>query len=83
MIELTPEQLQFVEAQVATGAFQNPEAVVQAGIELLQRRAAEAERAATIAELRETSADMQSGNGRAIEDAEAAIREKYGFSKPA
>jgi len=38
MIELTPEQQQYVDAQVATGLFERPADVVQSALELLQRR---------------------------------------------
>jgi Arc/MetJ-type ribon-helix-helix transcriptional regulator len=38
MIELTPQQQQFVDAQVATGAFKEPAEVVGVALELLQQR---------------------------------------------
>lgn len=38
MIELTPSQQDFVEAQVATGVFRDPGEVLQAALELLSSR---------------------------------------------
>jgi antitoxin ParD1/3/4 len=38
MIELTPQQQQFVEAQVATGAFKEPSEVISVALALLQQR---------------------------------------------
>ena len=38
MIELTPQQQQFVDAQVASGAFKEPNEVVGVALELLQQR---------------------------------------------
>ena len=41
MIELTPQQQQFVDAQVATGVFGEPNEVVAAALDLLQQRQGE------------------------------------------
>lgn len=38
MIELTPQQQQFVDAQVSTGVFKRPTEVVGAALELLEQR---------------------------------------------
>lgn len=38
MIELTPSQQNFVDAQVATGVFRDPSEVLQAALELLNSR---------------------------------------------
>jgi putative addiction module CopG family antidote len=38
MIQLTPSQQNFVNAQIAAGAFQDPSEVVQAALELLSNR---------------------------------------------
>jgi putative addiction module CopG family antidote len=38
MIDLTPQQLEFIEAQVSAGIFKKPAEVVGAAIELLQQR---------------------------------------------
>lgn len=81
MIELTPEQQQFVEAQVASGGFKDPAEVVRAGIDLL-RKSTERDYAETVQELQETVPDMEAGRGRTVEEADAAIREKLGFAKP-
>lgn len=43
MVELTPEQQQFVDAQVAAGAFAKPADVVGAALDLLQHRQQEYE----------------------------------------
>ena len=47
MIELTPQQQQFVDAQVATGVFQRPSDVVGVALELLQQRQSEYDRLQT------------------------------------
>ena len=47
MIELTPEQQQFVDAQVAAGAFAKPAEVVGAALNLLQHRQQEYEQLQT------------------------------------
>lgn len=44
MIELTPQQQQFIDAQVSTGAFNKPTEVVGAALDLLQQRQAEYDR---------------------------------------
>jgi putative addiction module CopG family antidote len=38
MIQLTPDQQSFVDAQVATGSYQSPNEVVQAALDLLESR---------------------------------------------
>jgi len=81
MIELTPEQKQFVEAQVATGGYKDPSEVVQAGIDML-RRAAELDYAETVQEIQDVIPDMEADRGRTIEEVDASIREKLGFAKP-
>jgi antitoxin ParD1/3/4 len=43
MIELTPQQQQFVDAQVAAGLFKEPTEVVGVALELLQQRQREYE----------------------------------------
>ena len=81
MFELTPEQQQFVEAQVTTGGFKDPTEVVQAGIELL-RQAAERDYAETVQAIHQAMPDMEAGLGRTIEEVDVTLREKFGFSKP-
>ncbi|HEY4234233.1 MAG TPA: type II toxin-antitoxin system ParD family antitoxin [Lacipirellulaceae bacterium] len=44
MIELTPEQQQFIDAQIATGVFKAPAEVVGVALELLQQRQSEYDR---------------------------------------
>jgi putative addiction module CopG family antidote len=50
MIELTPQQQQFVDAQVSAGAFNQPAEVVGAALELLQLRQSEYDRLQTAIE---------------------------------
>ncbi len=50
MIELTPEQQQRVEAQVATGTFKEPGEVLQAALDLLESRQSEYSRLAAAIE---------------------------------
>lgn len=80
MIELTPEQKQFVDAQMATGAFKDPSEVVQAGFELLRKATERREYDETVQEIQAAIPDMEANRGRTIEQADAAIREKLGFS---
>lgn len=47
MIELTPQQQQFIDAQVAAGVFKEPSEVVRAALDLLQRRQGEYEKLQT------------------------------------
>ena len=82
MIELTPEQQQFVESQVSAGGFKNPTEVIQAGIDLL-RRSAERDYQDTVAEIQKAVPDIEAGRGRTVEEADAAMREKLGFGKDA
>lgn len=52
MIELTPSQQDFVDAQVATGVFRDPSEVLQAALELLGSRQQEyAKLASAIAQI--------------------------------
>jgi len=81
MIELTPEQNQFVETQIATGNFKDPSEVIQAGIELLRKTSAQQEYDATVKEIQAALPDIEAGRGRPLEEADAAIRKKLGFSK--
>jgi len=82
VIELTPQQQQFVDAQVASGSFHDPSAVVQAGIELL-RRAAAGEHAQTAEELAAAIPDIESKRGKTIEAVESAIRQKLNLGQRA
>ena len=66
MIELTPEQLRFVEAQVAAGGYKDPADVVRAGIELL-RKATEQDYRETVREIREVVPELEAGQGRTLE----------------
>ena len=50
MIELTPQQQQFVDAQVATGVFKEPAEVVRVALDLLQQRQVEYDRLQTAIE---------------------------------
>lgn len=57
-IELTPEQKQYVERQVATGKYASESTLVQQALEVLQRRD-------------ERIAEVQAGVQRGVEDMEA------------
>ncbi|WP_428307292.1 ribbon-helix-helix domain-containing protein [Lacipirellula sp.] len=56
VIQLTPSQQDFVNTQVATGAFRNPSEVLQAALELLDSRQQE------YAQLSEAIAQVQRGD---------------------
>ena len=86
MIELTPQQQQFVEAQVAAGNFSEPAEVVQAALELLQQTAQPLTEAMVDIREQEDIAAIQAGidaaaEGRVstLEEADARIREKLGL----
>jgi len=81
MIELTPEQNQFVETLVATGNFRDSSEVVQAGIELLRKASEQREYDATVKEIQKALPDIEAGQGRTVEEVDAAIRENLGFAK--
>lgn len=80
MLELTPEQKEFVDAQVAIGAFNEPNEVVQAALKMLQQSATR-DFEETVEEIRAAVPDMEAGRGRDIEEVDIAIREKLGFPK--
>ena len=50
MIELTPPQQEFIDAQVAAGLFKEPSEVVEAALDLLQQRQREFEQLGTAIE---------------------------------
>ena len=79
MIELTPEQKQFVEAQVATGSFKDSTEVVQAGIDLLRKAAAQRECGEAVDDIRKGHLDIEAGKGQTIEEAFADVRKKLGL----
>ena len=89
MLELTPQQQQFVDAQVAAGNFSEPAEVVQAALDLLQETAQPRDDVTDdILEQRNIAA-IQAGveaaaEGRAstLEEADARIREKLGLPVP-
>lgn len=81
MIQLSEEQQQFVDSQVASGEYNDSSEVVRAGIELL-RKAADRSYAETVQEIQEAIPDMQAGRGLGIEEVDRSIREKLGFTKP-
>lgn len=81
MIQLTPQQHDFVQAQIEAGSFKDSSEVVQAGLELLREAAAQNDYDETVAAIREAVPDMQAGRGRPIEEADASIREQLGFTK--
>ena len=50
MIEITPEQQQRIEAQVAAGTFKEPSHVLQAALDMLEHRQSEYKQLATAIE---------------------------------
>jgi Arc/MetJ-type ribon-helix-helix transcriptional regulator len=79
MLELTPENQQFIDAQVAIGAFKDPADVIQAGLELLRKTAAQRDYEETVREIREGIPDMEAGRGRTLDEVDRSIRIKLGF----
>jgi putative addiction module CopG family antidote len=82
MIQLTPQQHDFVQAQIDAGSFKDSSEVIQAGIELLRKAAAQRDYDETVREIRAAIPDMQADRGRPIEEADAAIRDQLGFTRP-
>ncbi len=78
MIELTPKQQHFVEAQIASGFYQAPEEVVAEAFELLsQKKMREQEEINTA--IHRCIPDMEAGRGTPLEAVDAEIRAKFGF----
>jgi len=79
MIELTPKQQHFLDAQIASGFYQAPEEVVEEAFELLsQKKLREREEVNTT--IRHCIPDMESGGGTPLEAVDAEIRAKFGFN---
>ncbi len=72
MIELTPQQQQFVDAQVASGVFKEPTEVVGVALDLLQQRQREYD------QLKTAIAQVEQGEYEAldIEDIKRRGRER-------
>ena len=79
MIELTPEQQRFVDAQVATGFYKAPEEVVEEALQLLSQQKL-GEREEVNAAIRASIPDMEARRGTLLEEVDAKIREKFGFA---
>jgi putative addiction module CopG family antidote len=75
MIELTPSQQNFVDAQIAMGAFRNPSEVVQAALDLLDSRHDEYQ------QLREAIAQLDRGEVAVldVEDIKRRGRRRMGL----
>ena len=80
MIELTPQQQQYVEAQVATGTYKEPAEVVQAAFDLL-RRTAQRERDETIEDIRQSMEDEKAGRVRPLKEVVEEIRQEIRQTK--
>lgn len=82
MIELTPDQQQFIEAEVAAGGFRDANAVVQAAVELYRRAkspSVDDDFDDTVRDIQATVADVEAGLVRPFAEADAEIRAKHGF----
>ena len=80
MLELTPQQQQFVDAQVAAGNFSEPAEVVQAGLDLL-RRGAQREYDETVQDIRQGLKDYEAGKSQPLAEAMEDIRSELGLAK--
>ena len=80
MLELTPQQQQFVDAQVAAGNFSEPAEVVDAAMELL-RQTAQREYDETVQDIRQGLKDFEDGNVQPLAEAMDDIRSELGLSK--
>jgi len=82
MIELTPEQQRFIEAEVAAGDFSSPSAVVQAAVELYRQaksRDPNHDIDDAVIDVAEALADVEAGRVRPFAEVDAEIRVKHGF----
>ena len=75
MIRISSEHQDFIDAQVASGAFGAPDEVVSKAIELL-RGAVDANLIASIDSIREGIADELAGRVKALDEVAAGIREQ-------
>lgn len=85
MIELSPELQQFVQQEVAAGAFSDANAVIEAAVEHYRQSkqlTPTEDYSDTVRELTEAVADMEAGNGRTIEEVDASIRSRLGLGAP-
>ena len=80
MLELTPQQQQFVDAQVAAGNFSKPAEVVQAALDLLQR-SAQQEYDETVENIRQGLRDYEDGKAQPLAEAMDDIRSELGLAK--
>ena len=80
MIELTPQQQQYVDAQVATGTYKGPAEVVQAALDLL-RKTAQRERDETIEDIRQSMEDEKAGRVRPLKEVVEEIRQEIRQTK--
>ena len=80
MLELTPQQQQLVDAQVAAGNFSAPAEVVQAALELLEQSARK-EYDETVGDIRQGLKDYEDGKTQPLAEAMDDIRGELGLSK--
>lgn len=80
MIQLSSDLQEFVDAQVAAGAYQAPEDVVQDALRLLAEQKAR-ERDEVVAAIQSSITDMEAGHGTPLSQVDAELREKFGFAK--
>lgn len=84
MIELTPDHQQFVESEVASGGFQDANAVVREAVERYRRSksvGSENDHEDTVRDLQAALGDVEAGRVRPFAEVDAEIRAKHGFSQ--
>ena len=79
MIQLTPEQQQFVEAQIATGSYRAPEEVIEEALQLLSKQKFREQETVKTA-IRASIPDMDAGRGTPLEEMDAEIWGTFGFA---
>ena len=80
MINLTPQHQAFVDSQIATGLFREPAEVIAAGLDLLQREAADRELQATIADVQQSAEEHKQGKSQPAKQAINEIRQGLEFA---
>jgi|GEM_PF-1784986 len=79
MIELTPEQEQFVKEQIAEGTYANRSELLQAAVELF-KESIDRETAEVVAAVEQGLEDHRNGKSQPLDEAFSDIRKSLGLS---
>ena len=81
MIQLTPEQQQFIDDQVAQGSFASADDAVKAAVDLLREQAKQHELDAVVESANRGMEEYKTGGGRPMDDVFDEIHERLGIEK--